>query len=143
SIVILDEVQSIPFEYWGAVRNALLFLSKKFSFTIILMTATQPLIFGEGETEEIAPEKIQTLPQRVIIHLRNQQGIKLDKFCIEINSLIEKNNAEKSILVELNTIATAKEVFRSIVKTASNHNIFFLSSQIIPKHRRLRIDKIK
>lgn len=56
SIVILDEVQSIPFEYWDAVRNTLLFLTKRFSFTIILMTATQPLIFLEGETEEIAPK---------------------------------------------------------------------------------------
>jgi hypothetical protein len=28
------------------------------------MTATQPLIFEKGEIEEIAPVKIQTLPQR-------------------------------------------------------------------------------
>jgi CRISPR-associated endonuclease/helicase Cas3 len=30
SIVILDEAQSIPFEYWDATRNALLFLAEKF-----------------------------------------------------------------------------------------------------------------
>ena len=55
SIVILDEVQSIPFEYWDAVRNALLFLSHNFKCTIIFMTATQPLIFSEDEIQELVP----------------------------------------------------------------------------------------
>ena len=49
SIIILDEIQSIPVEYWDAVRNAMLFLSEKFGFIIIMMTATQPLIFAENE----------------------------------------------------------------------------------------------
>lgn len=48
SIVILDEVQSIPFDLWSIVHEGLLYLSKKFSFTIILMTATRPMIFEKG-----------------------------------------------------------------------------------------------
>jgi CRISPR-associated endonuclease/helicase Cas3 len=49
-------------------------------------------------------------------------------------------NTTKSILIELNTISSANHVFRSI---AASDNLFFLSSQVIPKHRRPRIDLIK
>jgi CRISPR-associated endonuclease/helicase Cas3 len=139
SIIILDEVQSIPFKFWDAVRNVLLFLSTRFNFTVILMTATKPLIFAEGETTEIASnESIQNIPARVSFQLRHRQEITLDNFCNEINHLIGDNN-DKNILIELNTINTAKQVLDSI----SSDNLFFLSSQVIPKHRRPRINKIK
>jgi CRISPR-associated endonuclease/helicase Cas3 len=141
SIIILDEIQSIPFGLWDAVRQALLFLSERFNFTIILMTATKPLIFADNETKEIASnEIIQNLPARVSFQLRNQQQITLDQFCLEMNKQV-RNNKDKNILIELNTINTAKQIFDSV--SSNNHEIFFLSSQIIPKHRRPRISEIK
>jgi CRISPR-associated endonuclease/helicase Cas3 len=131
SIIILDEVQSIPFGLWDAVRQALLFLSQRFNFTIILMTATKPLIFADNETKEIASnEMIQNLPARVSFQLRNQQQITLDQFCLEMNKLVRKNKDE-NILIELNTINTAKQIFDLV--SSNNHEIFFLSSQVIPK----------
>jgi CRISPR-associated endonuclease/helicase Cas3 len=144
SIIILDETQSIPFEYWNAVRNALLFLSEKFGFIIIMMTATQPLIFAKNETKELVPiDILRNLPQRVKFHTRNQRPIKIDEFCMEVNNLINENKT-KSILIELNTISNANSVFRSIKEmNTTTDNLFFLSSQIIPKHRRPRIDQIK
>ena len=45
SIIILDEVQAIDYQYWLLIRECLLFLTKEFDVRIILMTATQPLIF--------------------------------------------------------------------------------------------------
>ena len=144
SIIILDEIQSIPFEYWDAVRNAMLFLSEKFGFTIIMMTATQPLIFAENETKELAPKDIlKNLPQRVVFHTRNQRPIKIRDFCIDVNNLINENR-KNSILIELNTISNANTVFRSIIENnIDSDNLFFLSSQVIPKHRGPRIDQIK
>jgi CRISPR-associated endonuclease/helicase Cas3 len=139
SIIILDEVQSIPFEYWNAVRDVLLFLSKIFSFTIIMMTATQPLIFTEFEAIEIAPIDALQIPNRVIFHPRTKDAVKLKEFCMEMNWLI-KNNHSESILIEVNTIATAIKVYESLQVP---NKIFFLSSQIIPKDRKPRIDMIK
>jgi CRISPR-associated endonuclease/helicase Cas3 len=138
-IVILDEVQSIPFDLWDIVREGLLYLSNKFNFTIILMTATQPLIFKEGETIEIA-NNIQ-LPPRVTFELRNDKQITLYNFCVEMHELVARSKG-KNIMIELNTIYTAKEVFDSL-STVTSHNIRFLSSQVIPKHRRPRINEIK
>jgi CRISPR-associated endonuclease/helicase Cas3 len=142
SIVILDEVQSIPFELWSIVREGLLYLSKKFSFTIILMTATQPMIFEKEEAIEVAKtsEEIRTIPQRVSFVIKNDHKITLNEFCNEMNDLISKYQ-DKNILIELNTIFTAKECIDNI--HSDNHDIRFLSSQVIPKHRRPRINHIK
>ena len=61
-------------------------------------------------------------------------------FVYEMNALIE-DNKDKNILIELNTISTAKECFDKI--HSNTHVIRFLSSQVIPKHRRQRIHEIK
>ena len=115
SIVILDEVQSIPFELWSIVHEGLLYLSKKFNFTIILMTATQPMIFEKEEAIEVAEtnEEIRAIPQRVSFVIKNEHRINLNKFCDEMNDLILKHQNE-NILIELNTIFTAKECFDNI-----------------------------
>ena len=80
SIIILDEVQSIPFEYWQTVRSSILYLCECLKLTIILMTATQPLIFSKGQFIEIAPTDIQKIPQRVRFCLRTRNAVTLIKF---------------------------------------------------------------
>lgn len=139
SIIILDEVQSIPFEYWDAVRDALLFLSKKFNITMIMMTATQPLIFTEDEAIEIAPKAVLQIPQRVTFHPMIKDAVKLNEFCMKMNWLI-MNNPSENILIEVNTIASAVKVYESLQVA---NKIYFLSSHIIPKYRKPRIDMIK
>ena len=53
----------------------------------------------------------------------------------------------KSILIEMNTIPTAIHVYNSIMNSQESsaypEKVFFLSSQIIPKHRGPRIEQIK
>jgi CRISPR-associated endonuclease/helicase Cas3 len=137
SIIILDEIQSIPFEYWGIVREVLLFLGNELKCTIVMMTATQPLIFQPDEIIEIAP-KFLDLPKRVTFHSRIDQGMTLDKFCAEVKRKIIEYPTN-SILIETNTIKSAIQVYNAI------HNfrtVFFLSSQIIPIHRKPRIEEI-
>ena len=112
SIIILDEVQSIPVEYWDAVRNALLFISRNLGCTIIFMTATQPLIFSEGEVRELVPKELLVLPPRVTFNFKHEQ-VNIIEFVREMNDLI-RNYPDKNILIELNTIKSAIEVYRSI-----------------------------
>jgi CRISPR-associated endonuclease/helicase Cas3 len=104
------------------------------------MTATQPFIFAVNETHELAPIKIlRKLPRRITFHQRIRQPMRIDQFCRDMNMLIRENKT-KSILIELNTVSTANQVFRSL---AASNNLFLLSSQIIPIHRRPLIDQIK
>jgi len=48
SIIILDEIQSIPYKYWSLLNQVLKYLSYNFNCWIILMTATQPLVFRKS-----------------------------------------------------------------------------------------------
>ena len=46
AIVILDEVQSIPFKYWPLLNRAMRTLNQLFDTRFILVTATQPRFTG-------------------------------------------------------------------------------------------------
>ncbi|HJT85026.1 MAG TPA: CRISPR-associated helicase Cas3' [Nitrososphaeraceae archaeon] len=137
SIVILDEIQSIPFEYWGIVREVLLFLGNRLKCTIIMMTATQPLIFHKNELFEIAP-KFVDFPKRVTFYSKINHALTLDEFCMDVKIKI-REYPTKSILIETNTIRSAIEVYNAI---NNFRTVFFLSSQVIPIHRGPRITEI-
>ena len=106
------------------------------------MTATQPMIFKKEESIEVAEmnEEIRTIPQRVSFVIKNDHNITLNEFCNEMNDLISKYQ-EKNILIELNIIFTTKECFDNI--HSDSHDMRFLSSQVIPRHTRPRINRIK
>jgi CRISPR-associated endonuclease/helicase Cas3 len=53
SIIILDEIQSIPTKYWKMLSFLLENLCIKFNCWIILMTATQPLIFSSEKVKNL------------------------------------------------------------------------------------------
>ena len=76
----MDEVQTIPYEYWAAVSDVLEYLARNFDLTIIMMTATQPLIFDKSKTQELAPIELMSLSPRVEFHPRNKHGITISNF---------------------------------------------------------------
>jgi len=49
AIIILDEIQALPPKYWLFVKESLNHLSQNLNARIILMTATNPFIYKEGE----------------------------------------------------------------------------------------------
>ena len=59
SIVVLDEPQTIPAEYWDGFGKTLELLNQQWQTTFILMTATQPAIV---HGTELAPEKVSFPP---------------------------------------------------------------------------------
>jgi hypothetical protein len=75
------------------------------------MTATQPLIFRKAERVEIAPQI--KLPPRVSFVLRNDRKLTLKEFCSEMHQVVSQHK-DKNIMIELNTILTARTVYASI-----------------------------
>lgn len=57
AIVLLDEVQSLPYKYWIIARKAMQCLAELFNTRFILITATQPKIFKRHDIVELVPEK--------------------------------------------------------------------------------------
>ncbi|SKA90414.1 CRISPR-associated helicase, Cas3 family [Clostridium sp. USBA 49] len=144
SIVLLDEVQSIPYKYWLVINKLFKIMSEKLNIYFILITATQPLIFDKNEIKELVPDnkKYFEVFKRTKLHI-NIDKISLEDFLIKIEHLIDEN-AEKSILIILNTIKVAQEVYEFIKELELKESfIFFLSTGIIPKERKERINNIK
>lgn len=141
SILILDEVQNIPIEYWDLIEKILLYLTKYLNCYIILMTATKPLIFRNTETVELLKDNENYFKDfdRVIIH-QNFDVNSLDK--LEENFLKIKENQSKSFMFVFNTINSSIEFYKKL-KSYNFENLYYLSSNIIPKHRIERIKEIK
>ncbi len=147
SIIILDEVQAVPHQYWQLIHDSLKILTEKFNSYVILMTATQPLIFEEaaGEIKEIAKSKEDYFRglNRIELIPRIEKAMTLDEFkAMLANDLMEK--PDKDFLVVLNTISSTQEVYRFVQELdLENTENFFLSTNVIPKTRLERIEKIK
>jgi len=135
SIIILDEVQAIPLEYWHIIDKLLYEALEKLDSYAIIMTATKPILFSNGIDVVQAPK----IDSRYILDADTYFGITsmeefLDKFEI---------NHDKSYMFVLNTINEAKKFYELLSKRVSKEDITFLSSHIVPKERLERIDKIK
>jgi CRISPR-associated endonuclease/helicase Cas3 len=143
SIIILDEVQNIPIEYWDLIEKILFYLTKYLNCYIILMTATKPLLFNNIETIELLDdnEKYFKNFNRVLIQQKFDLDTldKLEKYFLEI---FEKNKS-KSFMFVFNTINISIEFYNKLKSHNFIKNLYYLSSNIIPKHRIERINEIK
>lgn len=148
SIIILDEVQSIPHRYWKLVRESFITMALHLNCHFIFMTATMPLIFSEEKKEiyELAKDKRKYFNEfnRISIDARRLA----DKMTIEefkgllLDEIYEYE--EDDFLIVMNTIKTSIEIYSFIKKEFEEQaEIYYLSTNIIPKERLDRIKDIK
>lgn len=170
SIIILDEVQSIPHKYWLLVNKTLKYLAAKFNCWIILMTATKPLIFETNrEIKDLIKDREQyfgffdridfnfDLDGNGDFHERS-----FDLFADEIFAEVV-NNRDKDLMVILNTIESSKKLYKHLKNKLSicynlseeqtldgdgvcnfpDLDLINLSTNILPFFRLSRIYRIK
>ncbi|MEM2109108.1 MAG: CRISPR-associated helicase Cas3' [Candidatus Odinarchaeota archaeon] len=157
SVIILDEIQAIPLEYWKLVRDVLINFVEKLHSTIIMMTATMPTIF-KGE-------ELLTDSQSYFEKLERVQLIPSVKEAVNYEGLVEFFfrvwNGKDSALIVLNTIKTSKKVYKKIserlgekaIKLTSNIEksacvpekiiLAYLSTSVLPIERLKRIEQLK
>ena len=142
SIILLDEVQTIPYKYWKLVRETLLIISEIFNVYFILITATQPRIFESNEIIELVPNKSEYFSQfdRVNLNFKSE-SIGLQHFIEKCK--IEIENSDESFLFVMNTINSSIKLFENLQKLVLDVEYFYLATNIIPKHRFEKIGKIK
>ena len=141
SIILLDEVQNIPIEYWDIVGKVIKLLAVHFGCYFILLTATRPLILKEEDTLELV-EDSQNYFKKL-----NRVVIKSDTNRRSIDEFTEwfKGNydSKKSYLIVANTIRSSKEIYEKIKDYNLSNYLFYLSTSIIPKQRASRIKVVK
>ena len=160
SIILLDEIQSIPYKYWNIINSILKKLAYDFNCWIILMTATQPMIFKEEEIISLVdnPNFYFNKFNRIKYNF-NLDEIFLDDFCENFIDCIVNNN-DKDIMVVLNTINASKDLYEYVKKyfneydeyfidengicqIGENIQLIYLSTNIVPYHRLKKINAIR
>ncbi len=139
AILILDEPQQFPSEYWKGIEWMLALLNEEIGVTPILMTATQPAIFRETPHKELVSQELN----REFRNHVNRYSIKTlnpQEFFEVCQKELEKN---QSILIVVNTIRTSLELWDYFKNLKLNRKIFYLSTNILPLHRLERINQIK
>ncbi len=137
SIIILDEIQSIPVKYWMLLKNVLSHLSEMLDAYIILVTATEPLIFGKGEIKGLADKDFYFKAlDRISIKPMLDKAMTISELsgCFDFKD-------KKTYLFIFNTITAARD-FYNLIKDGRRRTTY-LSTQITPKERLERINKIK
>lgn len=140
SIVILDEVQSIPVDLMEPILESLKQLVKFYNVTVVLCTATQPALeqkkgfeIGMTEAREIIPES-----RKLYESLKRVEVTRDGK--LEDKQLAEKILEHNRVLCIVNTRNHARLLYELI---GSGNGHFHLSARMCPVHRSEILEKIK
>jgi CRISPR-associated endonuclease/helicase Cas3 len=144
SVIIFDEVQTIPIKITEMFTTALRFLTHDCGATVVLCTATQPPfdklektyrklnITREQHIIQNEPELFQRL-KRVEVHDARQPGGLTN---VEIADLAACALQEKgSVLIVVNTRSSAKALYEEIKTRKLDAATFHLSTNMCPAHR--------
>lgn len=150
SIVILDEIQSIPYSYWTLVNQTLKAFSKMFNTYFIIVTATQPLIFNEnrGEIINVIENKEKYFTDNSlnrIILINETTPINLEELKLKLLEDLQDIYPDKSALIILNTIKSSQDIFTFLQSNLEGKDIeiLYLSTTILPCDRLEIIQKVK
>jgi len=149
SVIIFDEVQTLPIPCTYLFTWALRYLCQSANVSILLCTATQPgferlkpeYALPLSADTEIIPDiarHFEDLQRVELIDETRDKGWTLD----QVSEFIESKD-EKSILTVVNTKSQAKKLFTTLSKQHPDWHIVHLSANMCPAHRKKVIDRLK
>lgn len=156
SVLIFDEIQTLPINCVHLFCNALNFLTQQARTTAILCTATQPVLSNLR-----AADKGQLLMAKDPELVGDEQNIRQLFFdltrvnisnrvkvggwsCDEIKALMIKRYDEfGSCLVIVNTKSWAQQLYQSCINHFGSEVTFHLSTSLYPAHRKEKLDAIR
>jgi CRISPR-associated endonuclease/helicase Cas3 len=150
SVIIFDEIQTLPIRCTHLFCNALNFLNQQTKTTAVLCTATQPLLnklpenvrhkgqLQIPEQNELMPDVTDLFEQlrRTTIKpmLRPQGWSETELADLAMNELREKGNC----LVIVNTKAWAQKLYQLCRAEVDDKTVFHLSTNLCSAHRQNR-----
>lgn len=151
SILILDEIQAIPMEYWHAVNKIIRLWASEIGFHVIQMTATRPVIFSDDPPPlELFPEAIELFKMqnrtRLDVDLEDHE---FEEIVNEISDLIVQSG---SAMVVVNTISMSLRIYNYLKDRLEGFStdpsqldgkvLTYLSTNLTPIDRKNRIEQI-
>ncbi len=152
SVIIFDEVQSLPVNCVHLFCNGLQFLTDHANTTAVLCTATQPLLDGVNSDygaltiphgNELAGDTaalFQQLKRVEIQDLTRVGGWKKEEIAdMALKQMREKDNC----LVIVNTKDWAKKLYEQCRPKVEEKAIFHLSTNLCPAHRKKILEAVQ
>ena len=149
SVIIFDEIQTLPIKCFYLFYECINYLNKIANSTIVLCTATQPKL-------DIVKEKINFNIDSEIISDVNKHFDELKRMNVidktenamsisELSDFVCKvKESSKSVLVVMNTVSSAENLFDELKKhNLKNVKLYLLSTRLCPKHRESVIESLK
>jgi len=151
AVLIFDEVQTLPINCVHLFNNAINFLVEQCRSTVVLCTATQPLLDHVDEKKgairipkgnELMPDVkalFDNLKRVEVLNRRKPGGWTND----EVAELaLEEIGRAGSCLVVVNTKESARALYR-LCQGRTTAAVYHLSTNMCPAHRKVVLDKIK
>ncbi len=147
SVIIFDEIQTIPIKCISMFNDAINFLSNICNATIILSTATQPLLSATEKPLQLSknPDMVPNIHNRFAqlkrVNLNDKRivgGYSMDSLK---EFVLDKMEYVENVLVVLNTKSVVREFFKSLKKAneklpkEKQFFVFHLSTGMCPSHR--------
>lgn len=153
SVIILDEVQTVPVKNVHMLNAALRFLTHDCGATVVLCTATQPPLdklpenpyraLKIEEEQKIIRNEAELFEKLKRVEARDERkpgGLTN----AEIADLAQKALQEKgSVLIVVNTRASAQALYQAIKDRNLGAALYHLSTNMCPAHRKDKLDEIK
>ena len=147
SVIILDEVQTLPTDYLQPIVDALKSYQRMFGISVLFTTASQPVLSGliEGCNPKAAFQGIdgitEIIPKEYALHDR------LRRVCLEIDNtgstydeIADRLSRHDKVLCIVNTRNDAREIFKRLPKEGMT---IHLSRMMCPRHVTKTIQEIK
>lgn len=151
AVLIFDEIQSLPVNCVHLFNNAMNYLTDFCGSTVVLCTATQPLLdqvdahqgaIRVPKGNELMPDVKQLfddLKRVEVVNRRKPGGWSQD----EITTLaFEQVEASGSCLIIVNTKKAAQAIYR-LCKESSAAKVFHLSTNMCPAHRKSILGEVR
>ncbi|WP_338070622.1 CRISPR-associated helicase Cas3' [Bifidobacterium bohemicum] len=147
SVIIFDEVQSLPLNMVNLFNEVISFLSHALGSTIVLCTATQPLIdttkrqnlvLGEdSDLIKVSREDIAQSKRTEIIISRDEKSV--EQFADDV---YEKAQEQGNCLAIVNLKSEARSVFQRLqqLNTDKKFELIHLSTSMCGAHRKNQIE---
>jgi CRISPR-associated endonuclease/helicase Cas3 len=145
SVIVLDEVQTLPPELLSPTLDVLRELVERYRATVVLCTATQPAFEDSHYLKPFHRMQIHEIVPKEIYHKHFKQLKRVEyhrkKEPVSWQELADELSREKQILVVLNTRKDALSLIESL--RDNKKDVFHLSTLLCGIHRKLVLREVK
>jgi CRISPR-associated endonuclease/helicase Cas3 len=156
SVLIFDEIQSLPIRCFHLFCNSINFLTAYAKSTVVLCTATQPSLDALQDKKKGClniPAKNELMGESNELDqlFDDLSRVEVENYCKTpgweddqvTEFVLDKFNITKSLLVIANTKSSAQKLFLACKEQVDKNAIFYLSTNLYPAHRKSRFDLVR